>query len=87
MGKRVFTTYSKLGAVVKRAIQRAYPDGVEDHLVLLKNVFSGQVFEGLLFDHDDITYMVEWNIRSNYAWDIQDDWDADAPLIDDLDLE
>ncbi|WP_070138368.1 hypothetical protein [Crocinitomix algicola] len=61
MNKRIITTYSKLNPNLKKAIKEKYPNGVEDNLTVMKNVFKGYLFDGLVFDHEDITYMIEWN--------------------------
>jgi hypothetical protein len=67
MNKRVFTSYTKLNKAAKMAVQRAYPDGVDDILTTMKNVFSGKMFKGFVFDHEDVTYMVEWNTNHSFA--------------------
>ncbi|MGB1104045.1 MAG: hypothetical protein ACPG21_10510 [Crocinitomicaceae bacterium] len=67
MNKRVFTSYNKLNKAAKMAIQRSYPNGVDEILTTMKNVFSGEFFKGFVFDHEDVTYMVEWNVRNNFA--------------------
>jgi len=67
MNRRVFTSYSKLNVAAKKALSCAYPEGVDDILTTMKNVFSGELFKGFVFDHDDVTYMVEWNVRNNFS--------------------
>lgn len=64
MSKRVITTYAKLNPNLKKAIKEKYPDGVEDNLTVMKNVFKGYFFDGLVFDYDDTTYMIEWSAGS-----------------------
>ena len=64
MSKRVITTYAKLNPILKKAIKEKYPDGVEDNLTVMKNVFKGYFFDGLVFDYDDTTYMIEWSAGS-----------------------
>lgn len=85
MNKRVITTYSKLNPVLKKAIKEKYPNGVEENLTVMKNVFKGYFFDGLVFDHEDITYMIEWNDGS-YAKSVavEDDDDDDNNNYDDL---
>jgi len=67
MRKRVFTRYTKLNRATKMALQRSCPNGVDDMLTTMKNVFSGELFKGLVFDYEDVTYMVEWNVKNSFV--------------------
>lgn len=77
MGARIRTSYHKLNTEVKKAIHQAYPDGIEDKLIIMKDVVKNQFFKGLIFDYNDTTYLIEVNIASHSGADDDDDDDSD----------
>ncbi len=60
MSKRIITTYAKLNPELKKAIKEKYPDGLEEHLTVMKNVIKGNYFDGFIFEHEDVIYMIEY---------------------------
>lgn len=78
MSKRVLTSYKKLNATIKNAIQAEYPDGVEEKLTTMKHVIKGYFFNGLIFNYDDITYLIEWeDVKQRNNFNINDDLDEE----------
>ncbi|MDG1915141.1 MAG: hypothetical protein P8I55_11205 [Crocinitomix sp.] len=78
MSKRVLTSYKKLNATIKNAIQAEYPDGVEEKLTKMKHVIKGYFFNGLIFNYDDITYLIEWgDVKQRNNVNINDDLDGE----------
>ena len=61
MSKRIITTYKKLSNTVKKAIHAEYPHGIEHQLTEMKHVIKGYLFDGFVFEHENVTYLVEWS--------------------------
>lgn len=64
MTRKVIATYEKLSNEVKEAINIKYPDGVEDELKLITDVIKGGTFKGIIFDFQDVTYLIKFSVNT-----------------------
>ncbi len=68
MTKRIMTSYQKLNNELKKAIFKTYPEGVEDRLTEMKHIIKGHQFKGLVFEHEDTTYLIDWSVKNNFTF-------------------
>jgi hypothetical protein len=87
MSRRIITTYGKLNGTVKQALKTEYPHGVDLHLTKMKNVIKGYLFDGLVFIHQDITYLIEWYKNNDADSITYFDSDIEDDDMDDMDEE
>lgn len=73
MSKRIIINYNKLGQPIKKAISEKFPNGIEEQLSRMKHVVKGYFFDGFVFEHEDVTYLIEWEILTE---------DSSAKFID-----
>ncbi len=57
--KKVIISYKRLPVIVRKAIKSAFPLGIENELQSIKNVITGKFFEGLIYEFDNITYLIK----------------------------
>jgi hypothetical protein len=90
MQKKIITSYEKVPQEVKLALFQKYPDGFEDSIKTHKDVLKGGFFKGLLFESEDVSYLIKFqndNINQNMEDFSKDDEDDDTDEDDDLNID
>jgi hypothetical protein len=80
--KRAIVSYDKLTAEQKREINKAFPDGYGTNMTTIKTP-TGETLDALIWETDDIIYLVKIIKNMTSALDDDDD-DEEEDDIDDL---
>jgi hypothetical protein len=59
--KKLIVSYENLPSNVLEALNKKYPDGIENHLIRIDKK-PGDFFYGVTIDLDDISYLVKINV-------------------------
>jgi hypothetical protein len=81
--RRAIISYSKLTIEQKKQILRDFPDGYINHLTTIK-IPTGEVLDALIWETDEVIYLVKINKISPKVVAASDD-DDDDDFEDDLD--
>lgn len=84
--KRAIISYDKLTIDQKKQILKDFPDGYINHLTTIKTP-TGEVLDALIWETDEIIYLVKINkIKPKAAVvdDDEDDFEDDFDKVDDL---
>lgn len=92
--RRSIISYDKLSLEQKKQILRDYPDGYINHLTTIKTP-TGEILDALIWETDEVIYLVKINkvmskpkpIADDDDDDFDDDLDDKVPDIKDDDLD
>lgn len=92
--RRSIISYDKLTIEQKKQILRDFPDGYINHLTTIKTP-TGEILDALIWETDDVIYLVKINkvmskpkpIADDDDEDFDDDIDDKVPDIKDEDLD
>ena len=81
--RKVIKSFENLSEEVKTALFEAYPHGFDDKIKKMEDVIKGGYFQGMLFDYDEVTYLIKFTVEDQAAimddlFDEEDDADFDA---------
>jgi hypothetical protein len=82
--RRAIISYSKLTIEQKKQILRDFPDGYINHLTTIK-IPTGEVLDALIWETDEVIYLVKINKISPKVVAASDDDDEEDDFEDDLD--
>ncbi len=82
--RRAIISYSKLTIEQKKQILRDFPDGYINHLTTIK-IPTGEVLDALIWETDEVIYLVKINKITPKVVATTDDDDDDDNFEDDLD--
>jgi hypothetical protein len=82
--RRAIISYSKLTIEQKKQILRDFPDGYINHLTTIK-IPTGEVLDALIWETDEVIYLVKINKVNPKIVATTDDDDDDDNFEDDLD--
>lgn len=88
--RRAIISYDKLTIEQKKQILKDYPDGYINHLTTIKTP-TGETLDALIWETDEVIYLVKINkvapkvkpIVDDEDDDFEDDFDKDAAIKDD----
>lgn len=86
--RRAIISYSKLTIEQKKQILRDFPDGYINHLTTIK-IPTGEVLDALIWETDEVIYLVKINKISPKVVapsddEEEDDFEDDLDKVDDL---
>lgn len=82
--RKVIKAFENLSPEVMAALNESYPYGFEDKIQSIQDVIKGGFFKGLIFDHDDVTYLIKFkNEEQITGFPTEDDSDDDDNNYDD----
>lgn len=81
--RRAIISYAKLTIEQKKQILKDFPDGYINHLTTIK-IPTGEVLDALIWETDEVIYLVKINNIKPKAAVVEDD-DDDDDFEDDLD--
>lgn len=67
MKRNVIILYEKLSPTIKAAIEMAHPYGVEDKIFRYQDLSTGKNYDGLSFEHEDINYLIKFQLDEGYS--------------------
>ncbi|MCR9172064.1 MAG: hypothetical protein NXI10_06205 [bacterium] len=78
---RKLISFDKLELPLKRQLLKAYPDGFEDSVM---RIDAPTPFYAVLFEADDITYLVKLNnyLVNASSEDLEDEFEDDSEMSD-----
>lgn len=82
--RRSIISYDKLTLDQKKQILKDFPDGYINHLSSLKTP-TGEILDALIWETDEVIYLVKINKVSPKAKPVVDDNDDDDDFEDDFD--
>ncbi|MDR0801939.1 hypothetical protein [Fluviicola sp.] len=83
--KKSIISYDKLNIDQKKQLLIAFPEGFSGNTTKMTNPVTGEVFDSLLWETDDIIYLVKLPkmvIKSPSVDDDDDDFDDDFDAVD-----
>lgn len=81
--KKAIISYEKLTIDQKKQLLMAFPNGFEGAMTKMTNPITGEVYDSLLWDTDEITYLVKLPKRTLKSPSVEDDEEDD--FEDDID--
>ena len=87
--RRAIISYSKLTIEQKKQILRDFPDGYINHLTTIK-IPTGEVLDALIWETDEVIYLVKINkispkvVAASDDDDEEDDFEEDLDKVDDI---
>ncbi len=81
--KRAIVSYDKLTIEQKKELLKSFPDGYGSSLTMIKTP-TGESLEALIWETEDIIYLVKINKTMTRALDDDDDDDDDDDLEEDI---
>ena len=81
--RRAIISYDKLSIDQKKQILRDYPDGYINHLTTIKTP-TGETLDALIWETDEVIYLVKVNKVMPKAKPITDDDDDDFDEVSDI---
>lgn len=77
MKKRVIKSFENLTPDVMNALHNTYPYGFEEKIQSIQDVIKGGFFKGLIFDHEDATYLIKFKNEEQIVGFPSDDDESD----------
>lgn len=81
--KRAIVSYDKLTIEQKKELLKSFPEGYGSSLTMIKTP-AGESLEALIWETEEIIYLVKINKTMTRALDDDDDEDEDDELEDDI---
>ena len=87
--RRAIISYSKLTIEQKKQILKDFPDGYINHLTTIK-IPTGEVLDALIWETDEVIYLVKINkispkvVAASDDDDEEDDFEEDLDKVDDI---
>ncbi len=83
--KKTIISYDKLNIDQKKQLLIAFPDGFSGNTTKMTNPITGEVFDSLLWETDEIIYLVKLpkvTVKSPSVDDDDDDFEDDFDSVD-----
>ncbi|WP_343747280.1 hypothetical protein [Fluviicola sp.] len=83
--KKTIISYDKLNIDQKKQLLIAFPEGFSGNTTKMTNPITGEVFDSLLWETDDIIYLVKLpkvTVKSPSVDDDDDDFEDDFDAVD-----
>ncbi|MNU44564.1 hypothetical protein D3C71_333840 [compost metagenome] len=83
--KRTIISYEKLNIDQKKQLLIAFPEGFSGNTTKMTNPITGEVFDSLLWETDEIIYLVKLpkvTVKSPSVDDDEDDFEEDFDSVD-----
>lgn len=88
MKKKVIKSYENLSPEIKAALIKEYPYGFEDKISSIQDVIKGGYFKGMIFDYEDVTYLIKFKNEAEYSGEpLDEDEDYDSEGHEGFDAE
>jgi len=81
--KRSIVSYDKLTAEQKKELLKSFPDGYRSFVTQIKTP-AGESLEALIWETDEVIYLVKMSNMMTTALDLDDDDEEDDDEIDDI---
>ncbi len=83
--KKTIISYEKLTIDQKKQLLMTFPDGFSGNTTKMTNPITGEVFDSLLWDTEEVTFLVKLPKLAVKSPSVDDDDDDDDDFEDDID--